>query len=405
MDEKLRVCLLNDSFPPVLDGVANTVVNYAEVIQKKLGSAIVATPSYPGVTDDYSFPVVRYPSIDVSKSVGYRAGLPFSPATIKELTGFKPDIIHSHCPVASNLLARSLRTNIHVPVVMTYHTKFDIDIANAVKSELMQTAAIKLLVGNIRTCDEIWVVSRGSGENLRSLGYKGDYIIMENGVDFPRGKSSPEEIAALRLRHQLDADIPLFLYVGRMMWYKGIRITLDGLKRVRSQGLPFRMIFIGDGGDFEEIKAYAKKLGLSDVCIFTGAIRDRELLKVYYSASDLFLLPSTFDNRPIVVLEAAACGLASLLIRGSSSAENATDGRQALLVNENADALAQAVASVIKDRGLASKMGQCAQDELYISWEEAVGKAYQRYFTIIENYQRKRAEKRLRMQTLRRLTK
>jgi hypothetical protein len=99
MREKLNVCLLNDSFPPLLDGVSNTILNYAEIIQNKLGRAIVATPSYPDVVDDYCFPVVRYPSID-NKKFGYRAGIPFNPATIKELSDLMPDIIHARAEVA-----------------------------------------------------------------------------------------------------------------------------------------------------------------------------------------------------------------------------------------------------------------------------------------------------------------
>ncbi len=40
--------MLNERFfPPVIDGVANTVFNYAEIIQKDLGNAVVATPEYP----------------------------------------------------------------------------------------------------------------------------------------------------------------------------------------------------------------------------------------------------------------------------------------------------------------------------------------------------------------------
>ena len=58
MDEKLKVCLLNDSFPPTIDGVSNTVFNYASIIQDKLGEAVVATPKYPNVEDDYDFEVV-----------------------------------------------------------------------------------------------------------------------------------------------------------------------------------------------------------------------------------------------------------------------------------------------------------------------------------------------------------
>lgn len=40
----LNVCLMNDSFPPVIDGVATTILNYAEIINNGLGKATVVTP-------------------------------------------------------------------------------------------------------------------------------------------------------------------------------------------------------------------------------------------------------------------------------------------------------------------------------------------------------------------------
>ena len=76
--DKTKICLINDSFPPAIDGVANAVVNYGTYITKNHGEAVVVTPFYPDADDSvYPFPVVRYPSIDVTKSVGYRAGMPF----------------------------------------------------------------------------------------------------------------------------------------------------------------------------------------------------------------------------------------------------------------------------------------------------------------------------------------
>ena len=66
--EQHTVCLLNDSFPPTIDGVANTVINYAKIIEENYGHAIVATPSVPGAHDTgFSFPVLRYPSIDARR--------------------------------------------------------------------------------------------------------------------------------------------------------------------------------------------------------------------------------------------------------------------------------------------------------------------------------------------------
>ena len=45
--EKLNVCLVNDSFPPDIDGVANAVVNYARIINEGRGSAVVVAPANP----------------------------------------------------------------------------------------------------------------------------------------------------------------------------------------------------------------------------------------------------------------------------------------------------------------------------------------------------------------------
>ncbi|MBQ1619812.1 MAG: glycosyltransferase, partial [Oscillospiraceae bacterium] len=229
--EQHTICLMNDSFPPIIDGVANAVVNYAANIEQKLGHAVVVTPAMPGTDDSiYPFPVLRYPSIDTRKLVGYVTGYPFSPEVVRRLNDEHVALMHTHCPVTSMLLARSLRGVIDAPLVFTYHTKYDIDIAKAVHSKLLQESAIRALVQNISACDEIWVVSRGAGENMRSLGYEGDYIVMENGVDVPRGQVEQTLIDRVTAPYDLPAGVPVFLFVGRMMWYKGLRIILDALK-------------------------------------------------------------------------------------------------------------------------------------------------------------------------------
>ncbi len=386
MDNQVRVCLLSDSFPPNVDGVANCTLNYAEIIQRKHGGAIVGAPHYPDVADDYPYKVIRYPSIDTTKSVGYRTGFPFWPSPYRELIKSDIDIIHSHCPFVSTTIARMLRSSIKAPIVLTYHTKYDIDIKNAVELGFMQTAAIRFIVANIEACDEVWVVSEGAGENLRGLGYKGSYRVMENGVDFPKGPAPARDIENLSAEYDLVPDIPVFLFVGRLMWYKGIRMILDGLCRAKARGARFKMIFVGDGTDSCEIKQLANMLRLAEDCIFTGVVKDRQKLRAFFSRADLFLFPSTFDTNGIVVREAAACGLASLLVRGSCAAEGVTDGRNGVLIEENADALAEAVLNLIHNRRSAGIMGQSAMDEMYVSWEDSIGKACLRYPEVIKEY-------------------
>ncbi|MBR0230508.1 MAG: glycosyltransferase, partial [Erysipelotrichaceae bacterium] len=146
MDRKLNGCLLNDSFPPVIDGVSNAVLNYATIIQRKYGDVTVVTPDYPDKDDEhYDFTVERYPSIDTTKQVGYRTGNALDLNYLSHLYEKNFDILHTHCPIASTYMARLLRRVDHRPVVLTYHTKFDIDIKRAINNKLIQQSAISLL--------------------------------------------------------------------------------------------------------------------------------------------------------------------------------------------------------------------------------------------------------------------
>lgn len=378
----MNICLANDSFPPLIDGVANTVVNYATVIQKKYGNAIVATPKYPKVKDNYPFQVVRYPSVNTNKIFGYRMGYPFSGIAMSKIKNADIDLIHTHCPIISTLLAREVREITNAPIIFTYHTKFDIDIRKAIRGKYIQDTAIKYLVKNIEACDEVWVVSEGAGKNLKDLGFSGDYIVMENGVDMSVGQAPKEKIDEIKVENNIPNDIPVFLFVGRMKWYKGIKIILDALAAIKDE-FDFRMALVGDGDDREEMQDYANEVGVANKCIFTGAIHDREVLRIWYSAADLFLFPSTYDTNGIVVREAVACSLASVLVKGSCAAEGITDGENGILIDENPQSLAEALREICKNPEKTKILGNNAMRTLYISWEQSIDKAYERYCEVV----------------------
>lgn len=384
MNDKLGVCLMNDSFPPIIDGVANAVINYANIISNGLGKATVVTPEYPGVVDDYPFDVIRYRSINTQKIWGYRMGYPFSSSKLSVLTMEEPGIIHSHCPFASTVMARVLREKNNIPIVFTYHTKFDIDIYHAIPNKLMADRVIKFVVNNISACDEVWTVSRGAADNLRSIGYEGEICLMENGVDFPCGRADEDDAAALRSAFDIPDDTVLFLFVGRLMWYKGIRLILDALKLLDEKKIDFRMMFVGDGQERDEMEKYTEELKLGEKCIFTGAISDREELRVFYTAGELFLFPSEYDTNGIVVREAAACGVGSVLLEGSCAAEGIVDGRTGIICKNDARAMAEILEFAAKNRPKLREIGENAMREVYISWETAVKRAFDRYPAVIE---------------------
>ena len=383
----MNICLLNDSFPPVIDGVANVVMNYGSVLTKELDSnVIVGTPRYPDTSyDGYPYKVVAYPSFDTTDFVkGYRTGYPLSIREIDQMADTKPDIIHTHCPAASTIMGRILRRETGAPLIFTYHTKFDVDIARAVGDGFLKKETIKTMISNIEACDDVWVVSEGAGENLKSLGYTGDYRVMPNGVDFPRGRATDEAVKELQKSYDIPEGIPLFLFVGRLMKYKGLPIIIDAMKILSQKGIDFRMVFVGGGADAQEMQDLVNSYNLSGKVIFTGPIHDREKLRAWNTRADLFLFPSTYDTNGIVVREAAACGLASVLIKGSCAAEGITHDRNGYMIEENAESMAALLEQISGDLGHIHQVGQNAMDEIYISWDQAVRIAYDRYKEVHE---------------------
>ena len=400
----MNVCLLNDSFPPVIDGVANAVINYASVLNEMDGNNVaVATPEYPDADySKYPYLVIPYRSYDTTKIIsGYRAGDPFEMQSIDAAKKFSPDIIHSHCPAASTVMARILRKETGAPIVFTYHTKFDVDIAAATKSKILQKESIRALVSNISACDEIWTVSRGAGENLRSLGWEGEFTVMNNGVDFAKGRVDDETVKRTVSGYDLPEAFPVFLFVGRLMKYKGLPLILDAVKQLAENGTDFRMVFVGSGKDADEMKDTVKEYGITlyenkdgeiirtdgrydnGAVIFTGPVYDRNALRAWNTRADLFLFPSTYDTNGIVVREAAACGLASVLIENSCAAEGITDRRNGYIIKETSEDMFRLLREVSGNISDTARVGQNAMDEIYISWEDSVHTAYKRYGEIL----------------------
>ena len=398
----MNVCLLNDSFPPVIDGVANVVMNYGRIMQQELGAnVVVGTPKYPeAVYAGYPYEVIPYPSLDTTNLVaGYRTGNPLAMREIKRMAEFGPDIIHTHCPATSTIMARVLQNETGAPIVFTYHTKFDVDIARAVGEGFLKHETVKAMVINISACDEVWVVSEGAGENLKSLGFEGEYRVVSNGVDFPKGRVAQEKVAEVTAVYDLPEGVPVYLFVGRMMKYKGLPLIIDSLHKLSEQGVDYRMVFIGGGVDAEEMQAKVKEYGIaldavtedgsiqhaegragsSGKVLFIGPVHDREKLRAWNTRADLFLFPSVYDTNGIVVREAAACGLASVLIQGSCAAEGITHARNGFLIENTAASMTELLKDTAADLNRLHEVGQHAMDEIYISWEQSVREAYRRY--------------------------
>ena len=115
-------------------------------------------------------------------------------------------------------------------------------------------------------------------------------------------------------------------------------------------------------------------------------IYDREELRVYYSMTDLFIFPSTYDTSGLVVKEAAACNCASLMVRDSCASEGAIHNTNAFLAEENGEDCGRVILEACQSRDKLREAGVQAGKDLYLSWEDAVEKAYKRYGEILKKW-------------------
>ncbi len=207
---------------------------------------------------------------------------------------------------------------------------------------------------------------------------------MPNGVDLPQGRATDDMVQEINSSYDIPEGIPLFLFVGRLMKYKGLPIIVDAMKILAEKGINYRMVFVGGGADAQEMQDLVKAYGIDNKVIFTGPIHDREKLRAWNTRADLFLFPSTYDTNGIVVREAAACGLASVLIKDSCAAEGITHDRNGYLIEENSQSMAELLEAISGDLARIHQVGQNAMDEIYISWDQGTRLAYDRYKEIRE---------------------
>ena len=104
--------------------------------------------------------------------------------------------------------------------------------------------------------------------------------------------------------------IPRIIFVGSLSQrYKGLHVLLQALKACRLQNIVLNLEVLGDGiyRSYYELMAY--QLGLDEVVVFRGYVKQgKEVFNLLYN-SDLFVMPSLVEGLPRAMIEAMACGL------------------------------------------------------------------------------------------------
>jgi D-inositol-3-phosphate glycosyltransferase len=160
------------------------------------------------------------------------------------------------------------------------------------------------------------------------------------------------------------ADGPLLLYVGRIAPIKGLHTLLDAVAGLRAAGHPARLLVVGGetdepvAGHEREVRRRAARLGLGEVVTFAGA-QPQRVLREYYVAADVTVLPSYYESFGMVALEAMACGSPVVASRVGGLTTTVRDGVTGFLVADgDADALAAGIVRLLAEPDLAWRLGR-----------------------------------------------
>lgn len=378
-EQKLKtIGIFNDSFPPIMDGVALTAQNYAYWLNEKRQPVCVVTPRMPNYTDVENFQVFRYSSFPIFGRKPYRFGLTEIDRTLQiNMNTIRFGLVHAHCPFSSGQAALGIARSQKIPLVATFHSKYRDDFEQSVHCKLIVKLMTQKIVRFYEKANEVWIPQASVEDTLREYGYKGKLEVMGNGNDF----ESTSDVLPLKKQARFELiipdNLPVFLFVGQLIWEKNIRLIVESLALIND--LDFKMYFVGTGYAADDLKQLVANAGLANKVVFTGTISEREKLKQYYAAADLFFFPSTYDTWAIVIHEAAALLTPSLLVNDSTISNTITNNIDGFLADNTAVALAQRLRELIAKPSLIKKVGLCASKTINRSWESVTDEVLDRY--------------------------
>ncbi len=276
-------------------------------------------------------------------------------------SGLTYDLVHSHYWL-SGRAGMTLSRQWGVPHVTTFHTLARIKLRARVgeREPQMRISVEKLVMDGV---DAIVTATKQEKDDLVRLYQVSPHKVqvIPAGVDLelfrPVDKSAARQ--ALKL-----VEKRIILYVGRIEPLKGLDLLLRAVPQLECTR-DTRLLIVGgrpgQDSELDRLKALASELGIQDRVTFTGAVQQTEL-PTYYSAADVFVLPSYYESFGLVALEAMACGTPVVVSRVGGLKSFVRDGETGYLIPWRCpDPFAQRIDMLLANGALREAMGKAAR--------------------------------------------
>lgn len=349
----MRITMVNKYYPPHVGGIEFHVRDLAEGLVAA-GHSVRVIVANNGPT--YSEEVINGVEVARLPRVTEKASTPIVKnfGQIVAAESKQSDIVHFHFPYPWGEFEwlRTPESNT-APFVVTYHT-------DIVRQKLALMAYKPFLE---KFLDKAALIMASSPQLIQYspfLSMRADKCRQVNfGLPVEKIAHNAQAIAnaaQLRLEHN---NRPIVLFVGRLVYYKGVEVLIDSMPDVSAD-----YVVIGRGPLHESMLQQAEKLGVSDRLYFIDYASDDELA-AWYHAADVLALPSVLPSEAfgLVQIEAHAAGtptVSTLLQSGVPYANlDGVTGRSVEV--GSAPALATALNEILTDDELRARFGAQAK--------------------------------------------
>ena len=220
------------------------------------------------------------------------------------------DIVHSHMDASGYFLIRlAKKQGIKVRVAHSHNTATQFFRSRTKIHNILHLLLLEYAKNGLRkeathfvACSDIagrWLF----GNNICD---SSNYLLYKNGIDLE--KYLYNENIRKQIRKELGIEDNFVIgHVGRFAKQKNHAFLIDVFKEVYKQYPAAKLLLVGDGELFPQIKAHVYNSDLPhDAVLFTGA---RDDVNKFYQAMDVMVLPSLFEGLPVTMVEAQASGL------------------------------------------------------------------------------------------------
>ncbi|WP_371365081.1 glycosyltransferase family 4 protein [Pseudomonas sp. QL9] len=320
----LRIALISETFPPEINGVANTLGRLASGLMQ-LGHRVQVVRPRQSVDDGRhsddellltrGWPLPGYPGLQWGQSCLHKL--------LRHWRRLRPDVLYIATEGPLGLAALRAAKRLRIPALSGFHTNFQQYSAHYGLGPLTRLVTAYLRWFHNRTLRTL-VPSASQALELERRGFA-HVVQLARGVDgrlFQPGRRDDE----LRRQWGLGEQEIAVLHVGRLAAEKNLGLLGRAFRQLRAAhpNLHMRLIVVGDGPQRAQL---AQEL---PDALFCGLQRGEELAR-HYASGDLFLFPSLSETFGNVVLEGLASGLAVVAYDQAAAGQHIRHGHNGVL--------------------------------------------------------------------------